>query len=253
MSCPQPGEGACQITGGPEGVGVGLTVGGARGGGAFVFFFFLVLKYLRSCSQGFFWAVVVRGPERGGRGRHRLGLGASVSTVISTAVGRAAGLDLAVMEGHRLPWKSWEMDSAEAGMGEMTFWDHVGLEITVVSGASPLREAGRGPSELLPSPLSLPPSHRGLGHQPTALPLTAPHHSLPLSFLESLRPAPDTLLAGPVVVGHAAWDLFSSRDGWEEAGGQRRLWELGAGAGSLLAKAPSRPFLIFSPFPQGNL
>lgn len=41
-------------------------------------------------------------------------------------------------------------------MGEMTFWDHVGLEITVVSGGSPLREAGRGPSELLPSPLSLP-------------------------------------------------------------------------------------------------
>ena len=142
------------------------------------------------------------------------------------------------------------MVSSEAGRGEITFQDHVGLEITVVSGASPLREAGWGPSELLPSPLSLPPSHRGLGHQPTALPLTAPHHCLPLSFLESFRPAPDTLLAGPVVVGHATWDLFSSRDGWEEAGGQRRLWELGAGSGSLLAKAPSRPFLIFSPTPR---
>ena len=41
VSCPQPGEGTCQITGGPEGAGVGLTVGGARGGGAFVCFFFL--------------------------------------------------------------------------------------------------------------------------------------------------------------------------------------------------------------------
>lgn len=213
-----------------------------------MFFFSLVLKYLQSCSQGFFWAVVVRGPERGGRGRHRLGLGASVSTVISTAVGRAAGLGLAVVEGHCLPWKSWEMDSAEAGMGEMTFWDHVGLEITVVSGASPLREAGRGPSELLPSPLSLPHLIEAWATSPLPCPSLHPT-TLSLSFLESLRPAPDTLLAGPVVVGHAAWDLFSSRDGWEEAGGQRRLWELGAGAGSLLAKAPSRPFLIFSPFP----
>lgn len=46
----------------------------------------------------------------------------------------------------------------------------------------------------------------------------------------------------------AALDLFSSRG--EGGGGKRRCWELGAGEGSLLSKAPGRPFLIFSPFPR---
>lgn len=59
---PSPGRAVCQIGG--QRAGVGLMVGGALGGGAFS----LVLKHLRSCSQGFFWAVLVRGPGRGGLG-----------------------------------------------------------------------------------------------------------------------------------------------------------------------------------------
>lgn len=114
-----------------------------------------------------------------------------------------------------------------------------------------MREVGWGPSELLPSPLvPSPPSHRGLGSQPSALPLTAPFHSLPLSPGVSLPPSTRHSSCRPGGgLDTAAWDLFSSRGGWEEAGGQRRSWELGAGEGSLLAKAPGRLFLIFSPSP----
>lgn len=137
-------------------------------------------------------------------------------------------------------------------MEGMTFQDHFCLEITVVGGASPLREVGRGPSELLPSPLSLPPSHRGLGNQPTALPLTAPLHSLPLFLLESLsHPAPDTLLAGPVVVWIRQPGIFSlQRAGGRRLEGRGGIGSLVLGRGSLLAMAPGRPFLIFSPFPR---
>lgn len=78
MNCPQPWEGSLS-NGGKRGWGWALWWGD-RGMGEH---FSLVLKHLRSCSQGFFWAVVVRGPGRGGRGQARPGLGTSRSTVIS--------------------------------------------------------------------------------------------------------------------------------------------------------------------------
>lgn len=111
-----------------------------------------------------------------------------------------------------------------------------------------MREVGRGPSELLPSLLPLSRISERPGQPCHGLPLTAPHHSLPLSLPESLsHPAPDTLLAGPVVVWIRSPGsfLFKMRVG----GGKRRCWDLGAREGSLLAKAPGRPFFIFSPYP----
>lgn len=64
MNCPQPWEGSLS-NGGIRGWGRALRWGD-RGMGEH---FSLVLKHLRSCSQGFFWAVVVRGPGRGGGDR----------------------------------------------------------------------------------------------------------------------------------------------------------------------------------------
>lgn len=78
----RPWEGAACPLKSKQGAGRGGAPGGGRGEGAALF-----LLHLQRCSQGFFWAVVVRGPGggagRGGGGGARLGLGTSTSTVIS--------------------------------------------------------------------------------------------------------------------------------------------------------------------------
>ena len=122
------------------------------------------------------------------------------------------------------------------------------LEITVICRASPPREVGQGPSKLLPYPLSPSPISERPGQPAHGL----PQNTLPLS--PSLFPG----VTLPSSTRHSSCRSGGGLDThpWifslQEAGGrrERRCWELGAGEGSLLAKAPDRPFLIFSPFPR---
>lgn len=94
----------------------------------------------------------------------------------------------------------------------------------------PCRGGGRGPSELLPSPL-LP-----------ALPISEAWAPSPL--LSSVSPAPATLLAG-LELRH--WISSLGRPG-----GGKRCGELGAEVGSLLPRAPADPSSS-PPLPRDDL
>lgn len=165
--------------------------------------FSLVLKHLRSCSQGFFWAVVVRGPGRGGRGQDRPGLGTSRSTVISCWGLTSAGEQ--VNSGGRgcLSWRG-RQELGMVAFSPESFGKVTALRLAVGEGLSetpfialsgnygglwstPL-EGWSGSLQAAPLPaVSLP----HLREAWAASPWSAPKHpaTLSLSFLESLPPS----------------------------------------------------------------
>lgn len=101
-----------------------------------------------------------------------------------------------------------------------------------------------GPSKLLPSPLSPSPISERPGQPAYGLPPNPLPLRVSLSWSLS-HPAPDTLLAGPVVVWICSPGCFL----FKRRAGKRRCWEPGAREGSLLAKAPD-PFSSSPPFPR---
>lgn len=112
-------------------------------------------------------------------------------------------------------------------------------EITVVCGASHSR-GWSGSLQAAPLPTVSLPHLRGLGSQPVVCPQT-----LRVSLSWSLsHPAPDTLIAGPVVV----WICSPGSFLFKRRGGKRRCWELGAREGSFWQRPQTLSH--FLPFPR---
>lgn len=173
-------------------------------------------------------------------------------------MGIGHGLQLKGLEGRMLGMAASSPESFEkltalrlaagAGLGETSFQITFALKLRW-SVEHPFKGGGAG--SLQAAPLPLPPSlsQRGLGSQPSVCPSLNPT-TLSLSLSWSLSPTQhQTLfLQARWWFGYEVLDLFSSRGGLRR--GKRRCRELGAREGSLLAKAPGRPFSS-SPCPPG--
>lgn len=125
-------------------------------------------------------------------------------------MGIGHGLQLKGLEGRLLGMAASSPESFEkltalrlaagAGLGETSFQITFALKLRW-SVEHPFKGGGAGSLQAAPLPLPPFPISERPGQPALGLPLTEPYHSLPLSLLESLsHPAPDTLLAGPVVV-----------------------------------------------------